>query len=144
MKQILKLAIAALIAAPTLSTANVIELKRKIVLPVVAIDGSSFEVIEGSGAGPADLWCSAGIYARKVLGRDTGQLWVQNPIGPATTVPGRKAIAFSVDPVAPESTTYTFSLKTVGVTKSIAAANGACDNFEILVEIEANGRRYRR
>ncbi|MEL7166560.1 MAG: hypothetical protein AAFY52_07570 [Pseudomonadota bacterium] len=102
-------------------------LRERIDIPVNAISATTFEVVRGSFASPANMWCAAGTYAERALGYRGDRIWVKSALAPSAA--GRSMV-FSIEPVQPERTSYSFSLRNAGETKSMAAALGACDPFE--------------
>ena len=118
-------------------------LRQTVTVPVVPISATEFEVVRASFTSPANIWCGAGTYARKVLGQRGGKLWVAQGLAPSKTVPGQKSMIFSTAPVTPDKTTYTYTLNEDGVVKSTAAATGACNLQGPLVFIEVQGKRFR-
>ena len=63
-------------------------LRQTVTVPVVPISATEFEVVRASFTSPANIWCGAGTYARKVLGQRGGKLWVAQGLAPSKTVPG--------------------------------------------------------
>lgn len=130
MKHINALALACLVATPVPVAADMLDIRTRYVLPVVAVDADSFEVIENDGAGGPQMWCAAAIYARRVLGQRGSDLYVQTARGPAQTVAGRTGVVFTTAPMENAIPSYSFGLRQVGVTHSSAAASGTCrDTF---------------
>lgn len=84
-------------------------------LPVNALAGSSFEVIEKYGAGPRQIWCAAASYAIDQQGAQRGRLYIVTPRGPAQTVSGAKGVAFSTrDPGNAPAPGYSVTTDVVG------------------------------
>ncbi|MEM6759788.1 MAG: hypothetical protein AAF601_09955 [Pseudomonadota bacterium] len=102
-------------------------LRERIDIPVNAISATEFEVVRGSFASPANMWCAAGTYAERALGYTGDRIWVKSGIAP--TANGRSMV-FSIEPVSPERTSYSYGIRNAGETKSMAAALGACDPLE--------------
>lgn len=122
------LALAALFVVPTFAHAERFgfALLETYTIPIVPIDAATFETIEADGAGGTQLWCAAGIFTRRVLGVDRGDLTVKEARGPSKTVPGRKAVVFTTDPVPGASKSYSEGVRTAGKTFTIGHANALC------------------
>ncbi|MFL4470213.1 hypothetical protein ACERZ8_10130 [Tateyamaria armeniaca] len=131
-KRFSALALALLVTAPSLATAQSITIRQNFVLPVAPIDADSFEVVEADGAGNSQMWCAAGIYARKVLGVQRGDIYVETPRGPSQTMPGRKGVVFTTSPVDGAFSTVSLSTRRAGLTRSVGHANAVCSQFRDL------------
>jgi hypothetical protein len=67
-------------------------------LRVWPVDATSFEVIEGLGAGARGLWCAAASFAEREMRIDpTMPLYVKQARGPSTQHPGYKGVIFTTD-----------------------------------------------
>ncbi|MEL7262630.1 MAG: hypothetical protein AAGK69_14700 [Pseudomonadota bacterium] len=121
-----RLAILMLLAAPTALQADRIFFRELIVIPVRQIDANSFEAIEADGAGGMQMWCAAGIFTRKVLGQRGGDIAVAQARGPSAAYPGRKSVIFTTQAVADPKSSYSTSLRTPGLTFSMAHAYAQC------------------
>lgn len=100
--------------------------RETIKLPVTAIDANSFEVVERPFAGPPQLWCGAGIFAKRVLGRNSGRIYLEEVYGPAKTVAGGRGAIFTLEEVPGAFTSLGTSYRKVGLNKSIGAATSLC------------------
>ena len=127
MRYSLSLVLAAVILAmPLASAAQSFIIKERFVIPVHGMDANTFEVIENDGAGGGQLWCAAGRYAGDELGKRGGTLSVMQPRGPSAAFPGRKSVIFTASPIADPVSSYSLSVRTQGLTFSLAAAQAAC------------------
>ncbi|MBI6629868.1 hypothetical protein [Pontibaca salina] len=103
---------------------------------VFALPQGGFEVLSRPGAGPAQFWCAAGDYARRVLNTAAVQrLYIQRGVGPSVTRPGTKAVQFALNPPPGAATEhgYSLSIDAVGYNLTSAAAHQFCfgnDPFE--------------
>ena len=104
---------------------------------VFALSQDVFEVLSRPGAGPAQFWCAAGDYARRVLDTAAVQrLYIHRGVGPSLKRPGIKAVQFALEPPPGADTKqhgYSLSLDTVGYNLTSAAARQFCfgnDQFE--------------
>lgn len=96
---------------------------------VLPVSGSVFEVVQRGRSSASEFWCSAGDYAIRVLGTSaTQRVYIWRPVGPSTTVQGRKAVQFSLSPPegADTSTGYSLSVKRAGDNLTAAAARQYC------------------
>ncbi|MEL7090309.1 MAG: hypothetical protein AAFN94_01105 [Pseudomonadota bacterium] len=109
--------------------------RERVDIPVNAISATTFEVVRSGFASPANMWCAAGTYAERALGYTGDRIWVKSGLAPSAA--GRSMV-FSIEPVRPESTSYSYRLSTDGETKSMAAALGACDPLEEQVFIRTS------
>ena len=118
-----------LLMVPTLPVAerDRISFSAKYTIPIVPVGPTTFEVIEADGAGGTQLWCAGGIFTRRVLGVERGNLTVKNVRGPSQMVLGRKAVKFTTDIVPGAKKSYSEGDRTAGKTMSIAHANALCD-----------------
>ena len=138
MTRMLKMTLACLLIAPLPVAAEMIELNKRFVLPVAAIDATSFEVVENNGAGAAHMWCGASIYARKVLGQRDADLYLKVARGPSKKFSGRKGVVFTVEPLANAVAQNSFSLRQVGSTHSVSASHFVCrDNREVFIRLDS-------
>jgi len=69
----------------------------QLTMPVNAVSGTKFEVIQTDGIGPLEIWCAAGYYASKRLGKTRGRVFIDRPLGAALTAPGRKGVVFTIN-----------------------------------------------
>ena len=132
MKKHMILALAALATAPTLVSAQSTSIRESYTLPVAQIDANSFEVVEADGAGGTQMWCAAGIYARKVLGERGGDIYIESARGPSQTMPGRKAVVFTTAPVDGAFSSTSLGIRTVGATHSMTHAFALCREMKNL------------
>lgn len=66
-------------------------------LDVIALNSSTFEVIEAAGEGPRGMWCAAADYAETRL-RAGGRIYILKGRGAANSVAGRKSVVFTTNP----------------------------------------------
>ncbi len=68
-------------------------------LDVIALAGSSFEVIEKYGEGPRGIWCAAASYALNQVGAsNAARMYIKTPRGPSVSGAGRTGVVFTFDP----------------------------------------------
>jgi hypothetical protein len=96
-------------------------------------DSRQFDVLEEHAAGPRQIWCAAAEHGRDVLRLPTAtRLYIARGRGPTELAPGRTAVRFSPDKVAPvgpkQDSRYTVSLRDVGYSLSIGHALSFCDD----------------
>lgn len=132
MKRSMIAGLAVLMAVPTVLPAQGFVRQDSFTLPVAPIDANSFEVVESDGAGGPQMWCAAGLYARKVLGQRAADLYVQQARGPSQTMPGRKGVVFTTAPVAGAFGTTSLGIRQAGATHSVAHAFALCHEFKNL------------
>lgn len=124
------LALACLILVPSLANAQRfgfgMGLNELYTIPVNPINATTFETIEANGAGGTQLWCAAGIYARRVLGMQKGRLYIKEARGASRTVQGRRGVVFTTQEVPNATQTYSEGVRTQGKTLSIGHAHGLC------------------
>ncbi|WP_299281099.1 hypothetical protein [uncultured Tateyamaria sp.] len=130
LKKTFIVALAVVVTAPTLASA-VDSIRQRYTLPAAAIDSNSFEIVEADGAGNAQLWCGAGIYARRVLGERGGDITIEMARGPSQTRPGRKAVRFTTDPAAAAagSSSLSLNVRREGVVFTMTHAYALCRQF---------------
>lgn len=103
---------------------------------VFPLSDGVFEVLSRRGAGPAQFWCAAGDYARRVLDTAAVQrIYIHRGIGPSRTRTDSTAVQFALipPPVVDTSSGYSLSLDRVGENLTSAAAHQYCygdDPFE--------------
>jgi len=114
---------------PTLAPAQDFERRQRYTLPAAQVDGNSFEIIEADGAGNSQMWCAAGLYARKVLGERGGTLTIEAARGPAQTVPGRRGVVFTTAQVPDAFGGVSLSVRQPGLTFSMTHAYALCSQF---------------
>jgi len=131
-KRLSCLALAALVAAPSLVSAQALSIRQQFTLPVAQIDADRFEVIEADGAGNTQMWCAAGIYVRKVLGQRGGDIFVETARGPSVTTPGRKAVVFTTKPLDGAFSPFHRGVGRAGATHSMAHAYALCAETRFL------------
>lgn len=122
-------ALAVAVTAPTLLPAQSTTRRERYTLPATQIDANSFEIVEADGAGNAQFWCAAGIYARRVLGERGGELAIEVPRGPSQSIPGRKAVTFTTDPSVGTFNSVSLSVRRAGLTFSQTHAYALCRQF---------------
>ena len=98
-------------------------------LEVQQLNSEVIEVIGGAGSGPAQYWCGAGDYFRRVKGIGGAQrIYIWRGVGPSETQAGRAAVQFAL--TAPDgadtSTSYTLSMKRAGDNMSAGLAQQYC------------------
>lgn len=124
------LALACLIALPSLANAQRfgfgIGFNELYTIPVNPINATTFETIEANGAGGTQLWCAAGIYARRVLGLQKGRLYIKEARGPSRTVQGRRGVVFTTEEVPNATQTFSEGVRTQGKNLSIGHAHSLC------------------
>lgn len=121
------LALAAVVTLPTLAHAqDRVFPRERFTIPVNQIDANSFEVIENDGAGGTQLWCAAGLFTRKALGQRGGELYIESPRGPAQTMPGRKGVVFTTEPVAGAFNSVSQGVRRAGQSFSMTHAYALC------------------
>lgn len=139
--RIFALVTAAVIALPALASAQTYRAINN--LNVVALGGSTFEVIEAAGEGPRGMWCAAADYAEKWL-RTKGRIYIREGRGPARSVSGRKSVVFTTDaaslPKGPIQS-LTISTSQVGAGLPVNHALQFCRFDEY--ELGSLGRRLR-
>ncbi|WP_299294908.1 hypothetical protein [uncultured Tateyamaria sp.] len=115
--------------APTLAPAQDFERRQRYTLPAAQIGPQSFEIVEADGAGNSQMWCAAGLYARKVLGARGGTLAIETPRGPAQSTPGRRGVVFTTAPVQGAFGGVSLSVRQAGLTFSMTHAYAQCSQF---------------
>jgi len=116
-----------------------------IVVPVNGTGGNTFEVVERPLIGPTQFWCAAGIYAKRKLGVQRGNIYIANAYGPAKTAKGGRGVTFSTDEVPGAFTNFTLNYRQQGLTKSVGAALAFCETQDgIRVRIRTDTGRYTR
>ena len=95
---------------------------------VFAIGNGRFEVLRRPGTGPAQYWCAAGDFARRVVNTaGTQRIYVHRAAGPSVTRRGATAVQFALIPPpgvdAPQG--YSLSVKP-GANLSSAFAHQYC------------------
>lgn len=142
------LALAGLLAMPTQLHADFIGFATidTFTIPVLPIDETTFETIEADGAGGTQLWCAAGIYARRVLGLTNADLYIKQARGPSVTVEGRNGVVFTTQEVPNASKSYSESVKDAGKTFSAGHAYALCrgSDFRVVRIRLPNGQIVRR
>lgn len=108
-----------------------LSLYRGLNLDVNRVSATRFEVIERRGAGAADIWCAAALFAEQTLGQTRGRIYVDTPRGPAQTAPGRKGVIFTTQAPANASTSVSVSVRQAGQGLRIAHAIQFCRNHII-------------
>ncbi len=96
---------------------------------VYPVSKTVFEVVTYARSGAADYWCGAGDYVRHGLRAPaTSRIYIWRAVGPSVTVPGRKAVQFSLSAPPDVSTSpgYSLSVKTAGDNLTAAAAFQYC------------------
>ncbi|WP_299368360.1 hypothetical protein [uncultured Tateyamaria sp.] len=126
LKSVLYTSLAVAVTAPTLAPAQDFERRQRFTLPAVQIDGNSFEIIEADGAGNTQMWCAAGLYARKVLGQRGGDISVERPRGASQSTPGRRGVVFTTAPGSDAFSGVSLSVRRAGLTFSMAHAYALC------------------
>ena len=121
-----KLVFAALLVLPSLAIAQSFFFLERYTIPVNQIDATTFETVDADGAGGTQHWCAAGIYASKVLGLKKVFLFIKQPLGPSVTVPGRKGVVFSTEPVPGATQSYSEGVRKAGKTFSLSHASALC------------------
>lgn len=97
-------------------------------LDVNPLAATEFEVIQRSGSRPKKIWCAASDYTQNALGQSSRtEIILKTPSGPSVTVPGKKAVGFTIDPnqVAPVKTS-SVSIKIAGASLSASHASTFC------------------
>ena len=122
--------LAGVLLAPTLLNAQSDRFRENFTLPVAQIDTNSFEVVEADGAGNSQMWCAAGLYARKGLGLRQGDLTITTPRGPSQSIPGRKGVVFSTVPVKGAFPSVWPGLRKAGRSYRIAHAFALCSELD--------------
>lgn len=131
------------LAVGTVSASAQIVFQERYLLPVNAIGDKTFEVVERSGAGGTQMWCAAGIYATRHLGLNTGDLYVLEGYGPSQTMPGRRGVVFSAEPVDGAFQSFDQGVRKAGKTFRIGHATALCGELS-QVRIRTGGRVLRR
>lgn len=119
--------------------AQIIFFNFRVQIPVFQLDATTFEAVENDGAGGAQMWCAAAIFTRRVLGRDTGGIYVKVARGPAQSMPGRRSVVFTIEPIPDAFTTYDTTIRRTGKVMSFAAANAQCRSDREVVVRLSNG-----
>lgn len=92
--RLITFATAAAIAFPALAGAQTYRAINN--LNVVALNSTTFEVIEAAGEGPRGIWCAAADYAETRL-RASGRIYISEGRGAARSVAGRKSVVFTTN-----------------------------------------------
>lgn len=124
---------AAALALPTLAGAQAYRAANN--LDVIALNGSTFEVIEAAGEGPRGMWCAAADYAETRL-RASDRIYILKGRGAANSVAGRKSVVFTTNPASlPQGPFQSISISTsqVGAGLPINHALQFCrfDDYEL-------------
>ncbi len=114
--------------APVAGVAQGVQRSEHFSIPVLPMSPSTFEVVENDGAGGTQLWCAAGLYAREVLGQGSGSLYILEERSDSRTVPGRKSVIFSTEPVDGAFSTLTQGVRRAGLSFSTLHAYALCDD----------------
>lgn len=138
------IALALILTLPTVVYAQDAARRERFTLPVNQIDNARFEVIEADGAGGTQMWCAAGIFARDVLMRRDGNLYIETGRGDAITVPGRKGVTFSTEPVDGAFSSVSQGIRRAGKVFSMAHAYSLCRNLPFLKIRISEDRLVRR
>jgi hypothetical protein len=95
---------------------------------VFDIGNGQFEVISRAASAPADYWCGAGEYTRRILGkRGVVPIYVVETIGPSVSIENFLSVKFSLTPPASgEVETYSITAKPVGKAMSQTFAEQYC------------------
>lgn len=128
MKLLYAASVTALVTVPTLAASQSFE-RESYTLPVTQIDADSFEVTEADGAGGSQMWCAAGLYARKALGLWKADLSIEVPRGPSPTMPGRQGVVFTVAPAVDTTSSLFAGTRQAGQTFSVGHANAICSQY---------------
>ena len=136
-------ALAFAVTAPTLVDAQSTR-RDRFTLPVAQLSDTTFEIVEADGAGSQQIWCGAGIYARRVLGLRGGDLYIASPRGPATSQPGRQGVVFSIVPVPNAFDSATTTVRRAGKTLSMTHAFALCSEMPYLRLRTQSGQLIRR
>lgn len=107
-------------------------------LPVYPISASAFEVVNADFASPAAMWCAAAKYVDRYVPGDIRQLWVAKALSSSENEPRRNSMVFSIEPTPTESRSLLFGTRTVGLTKSMAAADSVCysSDFTVVLKVK--------
>ena len=104
-------------------------------LPVVALQGGDFEVIELRGEGARGIWCAAASFALDRVGMARNQrIYVKTARGASVSTPGRKGVVFTqdVDRLSQlPSTSYSVSVRQVGLGLPVNHAVQFCKDYQI-------------
>jgi len=128
------LTICTLTLLPAFAQAQVIR-ENNIVVRVAPLTATTFEVFDGLDFHPRSAYCGAAIYAKRKYGTDGGDIWLARGLGPSETIPGRRSVVFSLDPVPNEFKSVSLSLRKAGQVTSFALANSFCYNTEFRVRV---------
>lgn len=121
------LSMALIVAATALSAQTY---RAENLLYVNPVSATSFEVIQARGEGPRGLFCAAGSYAERQLGVSRGRVYVLIPSGPSKTMPGRKAVTFTVNPdLVTPVTGYSIAVDTPGYGLPAFHARQFCKDY---------------
>ncbi|MEX0368221.1 MAG: hypothetical protein AB3N22_19320 [Ruegeria sp.] len=137
------IALAVFLLTAVSAAAQLISYER-FVIRVFPVTSTTFEVLLDDFAGPTQMWCAAATYAERALGKQGGDLWLKTPLAPSAAVPNRRGLVFSIEPVVPEVKSFSFSMRTAGVRRSMASASSVCseNRSEVFVRLP-NGRLLR-
>ena len=115
-----------------------------ITVSVNAVSSNSFEVLEKPLVGPAQVWCAAGIYAKRKLGHSRGDVAIVEAYGPAQTAQGARGVTFTTQDVPGAFKDISATYRNVGKTMSVGLATSLCEtNPEIRIRIRTDGGIYR-
>lgn len=122
---------AGLAAVPALAQAQWRAMNGSEVFP---LSNGRFEVVNRNNSRTQEYWCAAGDYAiARLRTSATQRIYIQVPIGPSKSRPGRKAVQFSLSPPAsgPAPQSYSLTVKTVGETLTASFARNYC--FDLII-----------
>ena len=98
------------------------------------LNGTDFEVIQGTNFGAAEFWCGAATFVERRRGlSELTEVYVKRPRGPSLTAPGRNGVVFSTSGAglpAPDPDRLTLTVSEPGaMLKSVQARRYCRDAF---------------
>jgi hypothetical protein len=124
-----KLLLTAIVASIPIAAHSGSFLTRSQLLQVNPVSDTTFEVIEDSRSSKQAYWCTAGRHVTDVLRRHQSRIYIARGRGPSETVPGRKAVLFSIVPVGDEPKTPFLTTKTFGAHEGSGYAVRLCEDL---------------
>ena len=103
-------------------------------IEIIRLNGTDFEVIQGTNFGAAEFWCGAATFIERRSGlSELTDIYVKRPRGPSQTTSGRNSVVFTTSPAglpAPDGNRLTLTVREPGaVLKSVQARRYCRDAF---------------